>query len=533
MKRWFVEIAFAALVLTLTPGVCTAAAPSNELRLLADEINSFHMAKARKHLEQLDDNLKQSAECKYLTGRLLFFEGDFDGALKKVFEAIELSKAESNWKIFRDRVIISKNASTQLTPIPSDDGQIVFYVSKNVDKILIPYAKRSLNAQIDALEKVFGDKPDWPLTVMILPDVESLAGVSGLTLEQIERTGTVGVTKYGRIMIVSPRALAEGYPWLDTLAHELVHVIITRLSNNKAPIWFHEGLAKLLERRWRDQPISDLTPEEAYLLDRAAKERRLIPLRRFHPSISFLPNQEDAALAYAQVLSFLMYLNNKFENEPKWMRQLLISLSKNESLDQAFINLSKFNIRKLYLWWRQTVSGRRQTPVPAIDLMKKRFQRGATTGQISVESMLAPKIKRIMRLGDLLRLRGHIMPAVVEYKKALTQGATTSSEISDRLGACLLQLGKHAEAIKFLKSMTSLYPFHSTVFIQLGEALAAVRRRPEAIDALKQAIAINPFHPDIHCRLSRLLDSEGKDNLAAKELEQCHILASRSAPNKD
>jgi hypothetical protein len=43
----------------------------------------------------------------------------------------------------------------------------------------------------------------------------------------------------------------HGYPWLDTLAHEYTHFIVSRVSHNTVPIWFHEGLAKFEERRWR------------------------------------------------------------------------------------------------------------------------------------------------------------------------------------------------------------------------------------------------------------------------------------------
>ena len=45
-------------------------------------------------------------------------------------------------------------------------------------------------------------------------------------------------------MAVTPRALLRGYPWRDTLAHEYVHLVISRLSHNRVPVWLHEGLAE-------------------------------------------------------------------------------------------------------------------------------------------------------------------------------------------------------------------------------------------------------------------------------------------------
>jgi hypothetical protein len=36
----------------------------------------------------------------------------------------------------------------------------------------------------------------------------------------------------------------HGYRWLDAISHEYMHYLIVKLTANKAPIWFHEGLAK-------------------------------------------------------------------------------------------------------------------------------------------------------------------------------------------------------------------------------------------------------------------------------------------------
>ncbi|MFT3922693.1 MAG: hypothetical protein QM778_09180 [Myxococcales bacterium] len=107
-------------------------------------------------------------------------------------------------------------------------------------------------------------------------------------------------------MIASPRSLVFGYPWLDTINHELVHLALTHKSLNQAPVWFHEGLAKLFERTWRGlAPQSFLPPATDALLVTAAHQHRLIPFERMHPSIAMLPSQEDAALAFAQVVTFL------------------------------------------------------------------------------------------------------------------------------------------------------------------------------------------------------------------------------------
>ena len=82
-------------------------------------------------------------------------------------------------------------------------------------------------------------------------------------------------------MIVSPKALVRGYPWLDTLTHEYTHYIVSRVSRNSVPIWLHEGLAKFEERRWRGPSGGGLPPAMDNLLSQAlARKRNRKKLRR-------------------------------------------------------------------------------------------------------------------------------------------------------------------------------------------------------------------------------------------------------------
>ncbi len=514
--------------LVVALGFCLFSLPAgaNQLDLLDEAVESWHFENAETILANLTREQKVTPRARYLAGKLLFFEGKYTDALPEFRQAIEGARAEITWKIMRDRAQKSEQVFSKLEKQHRENGQFVFRYQSGPDAILIPYAEKALNRQLSALEKLLGDRPNFPIEISILPDVETMAEVTGLLLEQIERTGTVGVTKYGRIMIISPRKLATGYPWLDTLTHELTHLIITRVSNNRAPIWLHEGIAKLLEPRWREDTFGILTPEEAYLLDRASREGRLIPLRGFHPSVAHLPNQEDAALAYAQVLSFMHYLNHKLEGD--WIKQFLEHLGKGMKIDDAVWTLSKFSLHRLYTWWKQSVSGKRQTPIPAVNLMKRRFQHGKATGESGLESLLNADVRKHLRVGDLLRLRGHLKAAEKEYKRARKLAESPSPKISDRLAACYLDQGNNKAVISMLPEMAELYPAHSTIFMQLGAALASENQVEEATTTLEKANAINPFHPDVHCMLNTLYTRADREAEAKREAEHCRILAAHS-----
>ena len=60
-------------------------------------------------------------------------------------------------------------------------------------------------------------------------------------------------------MVVSPRATIFGYPWMDTLAHEYTHLVVSRLAHDAVPVWLQEGLARLEQTRWRKGPELQLS----------------------------------------------------------------------------------------------------------------------------------------------------------------------------------------------------------------------------------------------------------------------------------
>ena len=529
MKRSFdnrVGINVVAIFFACFASADPASAAGSVFDAIDSEIEAWRMAEAKAHLDKLSQRELDHPRARYLMGKLAFFEGRFADSLGELRRAIEGAKAEIGWKVFRDFVAQVERVLSGFEIETGGEGLFTYRYKKGQDSVLVSYADQVLTRQRRLLESMFGDQLESSIEVDLLPDLESLAATTGLSVEQIERTGTVGVSKYGRIMIISPNKLATGYPWLDTLAHELNHVFINRVSKNRTPVWLHEGIAKLLERFWRDERLCDLTPEEAYLLDRAAREGRLIPFRNFHPSVAHMQSQEDATLAYAQVLSFVRYLNSRFRDG--WIKDLLESMSTGKKLDSAFTSISKFPIRRHYLWWRQLVSGRRQTPVPAVGLMKLRFIRGKAVQKTGLESILKVDVRRHLRLGDLLRLRGHLKAAVVEYRLAERLSASPSPEISNRLAASLLDLGDAESVVEMLPSMAELYPAHSTILVQLGTALATLGRDEEAADTLRRANAINPFHPTIHCTLADLYMRLGQSQEAAKEAEHCRLIAVRS-----
>ncbi|HUT79389.1 MAG TPA: hypothetical protein VM285_16950 [Polyangia bacterium] len=537
MRPWFAELPLVLATAAVFPFAAAAddpASPTAEpaepaagraaLDDAARALDATRPKAARALLDGLDQETARLPQARYLRGRLLFFEGRFDESLLELQAAIEGARTEPGWKLLRDRVELTREALAETRVVAGPSGAFSYRHFPGVDGVLPAYAERTLVAQRAVLERLLGDVPDAPLEVAFLADAESLAACSGLTVEQIERTGTVAVSKYGRIMILSPKALAAGYPWLDTLAHELTHVLVDRVSWGRAPLWLHEGIAKLLERHWSGAGGTLLSPEEAFLLDRAAREKRLIPLRRIHPSVAHLPSQEDAALAYAQVASFIDYFDRRLGGD--WLRRLLGEIGDGRDIDTAFVAVSKFNVRRHYLWWEQAVSGKRQTPVPAVGLLKRRYRLGSTAGDgpLAAEA-LDLEARRRLRLGDLLRLRGHLRGAVLEYQEARKAAGSPSPDIGSRLAGALLELGEYEAAAQVAEETARFYPFLALAQVQLGRAVAAQGQAASAAIALERANGLNPFDPAVHCLLTELYGDLDRAEESQLERGHCRVLA--------
>jgi hypothetical protein len=99
------------------------------------------------------------------------------------------------------------------------------------DAVLADYGLDTLEAAATALcgrSRLF--EPARPIAVDILRNSSDLATMTTLSEDEIERTGTVAVSKWSRIMLTSPRAMRLGYEWQDSLSHEFVHYVVAALD---------------------------------------------------------------------------------------------------------------------------------------------------------------------------------------------------------------------------------------------------------------------------------------------------------------
>ncbi|MBI2365829.1 MAG: hypothetical protein HYV01_12620 [Deltaproteobacteria bacterium] len=249
-----------------------------------------------------------------LDARTKFYQGRYSEALATIDRALAVDssdKRRQGWKLLTQFTL-----DVVKTLKRYESAHFVVFLDEKRDGILASFALETLEKSYEAIGAELGYYPKDKVRVEIAPDAAAFNAISTpLSQRDIEETGAVGICKFNKLMIISPRALSFGYRWADSLSHEYLHYAIVALSNNQAPIWLHEGMARFYETRWRrPSPAKDaaedyLTPANQTLLVRALEKNQFIGFKKMEPSLIHLETPEQVQLAYAEAASAVDFIN--------------------------------------------------------------------------------------------------------------------------------------------------------------------------------------------------------------------------------
>jgi hypothetical protein len=288
------------------------------------------------------------------------------------------------------------------------------------DAVIADYALDALESAIGALGSDLGFEPKRMIHVDIYRAPTDLASVSTLTAAEVENTGTIALCKWARLMATTPRALRFGYPWLDSLSHELVHYVVSTLSHDRAPVWMQEGLAKFLERRWRDPAGPDLPPSMQHLLAKGLASGKLISFEAMHPSMAKLPHAEDAALAFAEVATAIGSLHAKGGMEA--LRAAIAKVRDGVDARTAVAQAGGGSWPQFEKGWKAYMAAQHYRTFPGLEPVTRKFRKpgalASKRGPSEDEAVSgADPGARYLRLGNMLLLRNRPKAATVEYER--------------------------------------------------------------------------------------------------------------------
>ncbi|ACL67741.1 conserved hypothetical protein [Anaeromyxobacter dehalogenans 2CP-1] len=487
------------------------------LKLLAQE----DLPAARALLEPLEPFDDAPDAVKLSGGVLRFFDQRYDDAIALI-TASGAGKAGGYLELARAAREVTKDHAR------SESEHFVVSYPKGKDEVLVPYLVDALERQRAALAKALGEPPARRLTVEIVSDVKGLAKLSTLTEAEIRTSGTVAVAKFGKLMLLSPKALLKGYDWLDTAAHEYTHDVVTARTGNRAPIWLQEGLAKWFESAWRGR-VDPLSPISAALVKDALARNTLVTFQEMHPSLAKLPSQERAALAYAQVVLAVEYLVKR--SGPEVLARVTGLVGEGVEADDAVARATGMPFERFLGEWRRYMAAR---PLPRggeHELKRLRFKDDPKHGGAWAEWAEIPdaEARGFARLGEIYRARGRWAAARIEYGKAHARVGARFPILSGQLALAATMSGEGEEAEQVLRGALDWNPDYPALNVQLARLLFERKDFAAARDRLLVANRQDPFDPEIHGGLARVLTALGDPGGASREARFERILGGRDA----
>ena len=481
----------------------SVSATPKTIQAVASALSYWDTHRARSLLESLPPETLTTDQVVVLSARLLYLEGNYEAALGMVENLPDEIRTETQIAALIEQIQETSETLRPFSEFLTSDGRfLIRYLGK--DKLLLPFLTEVLKNAEQALSEDFGFEPPSPIIVEVYPTVDYLAKVSSLTLEALETSGTIALCSDNRLMLTSPRGVARGYGWMDTLAHEFVHYYVTKVSRNTVPIWLHEGIAKFQETRWRSAPGHPLDPPQEDLLARSLKKEQLVTFEQMHPSMALLPSQQATALAFAEVHSTIEYLYA--QGGYGKLRGLLRRLSTGDKMDRALKDTYGVNLKGLWKNWVKRVKQQNLKTYPGLVHVPLDFKRpGVDEEDIEAELMTieAKEVRDFAHLGELLRARSRYKAALKEYQKAIRLNGPGNPAIQNGAASALLALDRADEIPAMMDKVKLYYPTHLNTFLNLGRAYLKLADWFRAKEALERALGINPFHPEVQKGLIR------------------------------
>ena len=459
---------------------------------VASAISGLELNRAQRLLLEMPAN---AAELPELRARLALYRGDCDEAralLNSTNTAVrqatrELSQlAESCARAVSGARIMTDDSRGVWVRVQDDaDAQWV--------QLLIDVAARAR----DATGARLGISLPRPLRIELVMDHASLSALTGLPLEAAETTGTVAVARWGRVTMLSPRSFAKGYPWQDTLAHEITHLLVTTATRDNAPLWLQEALAKRFETTWRSPRPLDNIPNQHSVARSAWQEGRSVGIEGLGASIALLPGPESARIAYAEVYDYLDFI---LQHEGWPALQLLLRDLRDlgaEGTNRALVSVTGYTEQQWITRWRVGLS--------------KEHEVGATreNSDSGLPSERGFDIARRARLAELLVSR-HAWGAVDQI---LSYRAFDSNQPGLRVSAGLakLQEGEPESALEAIGTAERLIGLQGDWLALRGRALHELGRNTESAYHFDWALAYAPTDEGVCCEGRSQSDNQADD----------------------
>lgn len=435
--------------------------------------------------EALDGAMLDDTAVALERGRLLLYATRYEEALR-VLERADVAQTKEGARLAQ----LARDCARAIAGayvVHDLHRDVVVRMQDGRDQVLVPLIAEVIHASRLALREGLGVELPSPMRVELVRDHFSLSAMTGLPEEAARTTGTVAIANWGRVAMVSPRSMEAGYPWMDTLAHELAHVALGMGTQDRAPLWLQEGIAKYFEKSWRRPDVYDDHPDPDVLAAWGFEKGLALEFDALGPSVAMLPSPEQAMVVYAEVESFIRYL------VADQGAQVLVELvprirraGEGDGVSDALLAMTGKDLGAWYASWRATLppaSGRSEK-VPG-------WKEGEAPDVVTI---------RNVRLGRLLLERGHD-EAAAKLLEPAREAIPQELQVRYLLAKAFFRQGKIEKAWGELEQAEPPMTPHAGAFALRGRLLADRGDLVGAEASFFRGLALNPWSSEVACEM--------------------------------
>ena len=452
---------------------------------------------------------------RFVLGQALFYLGRYQEALEAFDQALA-TLPHPRMQAYREFVNQTMHSTAGLQLMETAHFRI--YLDPQRDAVLMPYVGEVLERSYQRLGEIFQLFPSEKIRVEIFSTTDTFYPASSLSARDIEVSGAIGICKFNKIMLLSPRNLARGYRWTDSLSHEYIHYLLVHVSGNRAPIWLHEGIAKYFEDAWRLPQSSWLSRHTESLLAHALKHNSFVGFKNMEPSLVKLDTTYQVQLGYAEAASAIDFIVQGLGTTG--LVRILHDLRDTPDDDGATAAIARVTGSEFPTFqeqWRQFLAAKQLQEHDGVRLPRFELKEGDRLPADDLHKEIQSTIARQRtQLGDRLRQHGRLRAAAAEYRRALDKDPY-SPYLLNKLAAALMAQGDWQPARQYLQRAQDLVPDYVTTYTNFGRLHVALQEYEQARVALGEALQINPFDPIIHRYLAESYRQLGQADKAQQE----------------
>ena len=405
-------------------------------------------------------------------------------------------------------------------------------LNKKEADVLRPYFEEEMKRAMATYEKKYKYKLDRPVQVEVYPDHEDFAvrtmGLPGL--------GALGVTFDNYIAMDSPSGRPPGeFHWASTLWHEMSHVYVIKMTNDRVPRWFTEGLSVHEETAaspdWGDR----LSPE----IIAAIRDKKLLPIADIDRGFVHPTYQAQVIVSYYQAGKICDYISERW-GEGKLL-DMIHEFAKNrptvdvireqlgvepEAFDKDFLAMIDKETSKTVAgfadWTKQVRELNQLTKDGKYDevIAKGRATEGLYPDYVEAGNVYSFIAEACLKKDDKAC-------AMEEWGRYSKIGGRNPDTIK-RYAKLLQDAGKLKEAEAALERLNFIFPIDAELHERLGNLLMQTGDPKKAVPEFQALLAMHPIDmAGSHYNLARAYQAAGQKDQAREEA----VSALEAAPN--